>query len=95
MMIQPPTHDRPTTAGHLPDDCCAATERPEPAERDARWLRAARQARTLSWFSLAWMTGEGVLGLAAGVAANTPGTTPGMLAEIYPDGPPARPPELE
>ena len=71
MMIQPPTHDRPTTAGQLPDDCCAATERPEPAERDARWLRAARQARTLSWFSLAWMTGEGVLGLAAGVAANS------------------------
>ena len=67
-MIQPPTHDRPTTANQLPDDCCAAPERPE---RDARWLRSARQARTLSWFSLAWMTGEGVLGLAAGVAANS------------------------
>jgi len=70
-MIQPPAHDRPTTAGHLPDDCFAAPERPEPAERDARWLRSARQARTLSWFSLVWMTGEGVLGLAAGVAANS------------------------
>jgi divalent metal cation (Fe/Co/Zn/Cd) transporter len=39
--------------------------------RDARWLNAARQAQTLSWFSLAWMTGEGVLGLVAGVAANS------------------------
>jgi len=39
--------------------------------RDARWLNAARQARALSWFSLAWMTGEGVLGLVAGVAANS------------------------
>jgi hypothetical protein len=34
-------------------------------------LGGARRARTLSWFSLAWMTGEGVLGLVAGVAANS------------------------
>jgi divalent metal cation (Fe/Co/Zn/Cd) transporter len=34
-------------------------------------MRAARRARALSWFSLAWMTGEGVLGLTAGVAANS------------------------
>ncbi|MHB8186464.1 MAG: cation transporter [Dermatophilaceae bacterium] len=39
--------------------------------RDAGWLRAARRAKTLAWFSLAWMTGEGVLGLVAGVAANS------------------------
>jgi divalent metal cation (Fe/Co/Zn/Cd) transporter len=30
-----------------------------------------RRARALSWFSLAWMTGEGILGLSAGVAANS------------------------
>ena len=44
---------------------------PTQTERDARWLRAARQARALAWFSLAWMTGEGVLGLIAGIAANS------------------------
>lgn len=44
----------------------------EPARRrpgGAQWLRAARRVRLLSWFSLIWMTGEGVLGLLAGVAA--------------------------
>jgi len=38
---------------------------------DARWLRAARQARLLSWFSLAWMTAEGTFGIAAGIAAGS------------------------
>jgi len=73
---QPPTQDTPTldpaaAAGRLPDDCCAAPKKSGQPERDAGWLRASRQARTLSWFSLAWMTGEGVLGLVAGVAANS------------------------
>ena len=36
---------------------------PTQTDRDARWLRAARQAKALAWFSLAWKTGEGVLGL--------------------------------
>ena len=44
---------------------------PTQTERDARWLRAARQAKVLAWFSLAWMTGEGVLGLIAGITANS------------------------
>ncbi|GLY88362.1 cation transporter [Actinoallomurus iriomotensis] len=54
------------------DDCCshAATERPAP---DPNWLRAARQARTLSWISLAWMTIEGAVGLFAGVVAGSAG----------------------
>lgn len=39
--------------------------------RDARWLRAARWARLLSWVSLAWMTGEGILGLVAGLEAGS------------------------
>jgi divalent metal cation (Fe/Co/Zn/Cd) transporter len=33
------------------------------------WQRAARRARWLSWFSLLWMTGEGVIGLIAGLQA--------------------------
>jgi divalent metal cation (Fe/Co/Zn/Cd) transporter len=84
-MTQPPARDRfaptPVTAtGDLADDRCAALdrpdrpdrpERPERPEHDAGWQRAARQARTLSWFSLGWMTAEGVVGLAAGVAANS------------------------
>ena len=44
---------------------------PTQTERDARWLRAAGQAKALAWFSLAWMTGEGVLGLIAGITANS------------------------
>jgi divalent metal cation (Fe/Co/Zn/Cd) transporter len=40
------------------------------SRRDDSWLRDARRARTLSWFSLAWMTVEGVVGLIAGLDAN-------------------------
>ncbi len=35
------------------------------------WQRAARRARQLSWASLAWMTLEGVVGLAAGLEADS------------------------
>ena len=44
--------------------CARAQARPE---RGPGWHRAARAARWLSWFSLAWMSAEGALGLAAGV----------------------------
>ena len=78
-MTQPPardrlTHGRPTTVGRPPDDCRVASERPERADRPEHgdgWLRAAMQARALSWLSLAWMTAEGVLGLVAGAVANS------------------------
>lgn len=39
--------------------------------RDAGWLRAARQARWLSYVSLVWMLAEGVLGIIAGVQAHS------------------------
>lgn len=39
--------------------------------RDGAWLRAARQARVLSWVSLGWMTLEGLAGLVAGLDANS------------------------
>jgi divalent metal cation (Fe/Co/Zn/Cd) transporter len=42
-----------------------------PARRHARWLSAARQARRLSWLSLAWMSVEGIVGLLAGFEANS------------------------
>jgi divalent metal cation (Fe/Co/Zn/Cd) transporter len=40
-------------------------------QRDAGWLRAAQWARWLAWASLAWMTVEGALGLAAGFQAGS------------------------
>jgi divalent metal cation (Fe/Co/Zn/Cd) transporter len=39
--------------------------------RDAGWYRAAKQARLLSWASLAWMSVEGIVGLLAGFEANS------------------------
>lgn len=49
-----------------------ATPAPPPvADRDERWLHAARRARQLSWASLVWMTIEGVVGLVAGFEANS------------------------
>jgi divalent metal cation (Fe/Co/Zn/Cd) transporter len=39
--------------------------------RDARWRRAAQQARWLAWASLAWMCAEGGIGLWQGLAAGS------------------------
>lgn len=41
------------------------------AVHDAGWLRAARLARWLAWASVAWMTVEGAVGLAAGLMAGS------------------------
>jgi len=38
---------------------------------DQSWELAARRARALSWVSLVWMTGEGLLGLIAGLQAQS------------------------
>jgi divalent metal cation (Fe/Co/Zn/Cd) transporter len=40
-------------------------------QRDARWHQAARRARQLSWASLAWMTVEGGVAIAAGLVAGS------------------------
>ena len=39
--------------------------------RSAEWHEAARKARLLSWVSLVWMGAEGVIALAAGIAAGS------------------------
>ena len=65
---QSPSTQLPIGAEQLQDDCCAAATTANP---DPGWLRAARRAKMLSWFSLAWMSGEGILGLSAGLAANS------------------------
>ena len=62
-----PNPEVSAVADGQPDDCCAPSE----GAGDERWLKAAQHAKTLAWFSLAWMTGEGVLGLVAGIAANS------------------------
>lgn len=63
-----------TETGGLGDECGDGCCPPAPIHRvqhDDVWRRAAGQARALSWFSLAWMTCEGVLGLIAGAAAGS------------------------
>jgi divalent metal cation (Fe/Co/Zn/Cd) transporter len=50
-----------------------APPRHDPPRRDEAWLRAAAQARALSWFSLVWMLAEGVVGLVAGFEAGSIG----------------------
>lgn len=40
-------------------------------ERDAAWQSGARLAVVLAWFSLVWMTAEGVIGLGAGLGAGS------------------------
>ncbi len=50
------------------------TTRPSPpAVRGTAWLEAARRARMLAWVSLAWMSIEGVAGVAAGLQARSLG----------------------
>lgn len=70
----PPSPASAATAGseaHPCKDDCGRPDNGGPQHKDAGWLRAARRARALSWFSLAWMTGEGVLGLVAGATAGS------------------------
>jgi len=52
------------------DSCCASCKAPG-GSKDKRWLQNARYARWLAWASLAWMTAEGVIGLAAGFGAGS------------------------
>jgi divalent metal cation (Fe/Co/Zn/Cd) transporter len=44
---------------------------PAAPARSPEWHRAARQARLLSWVSLAWMGAEGAIALTAGVMAGS------------------------
>lgn len=55
----------------LPIAAPTPTREPSPQPRDEAWLTAAKRARQLSWASVAWMSVEGVVGLAAGFEANS------------------------
>jgi divalent metal cation (Fe/Co/Zn/Cd) transporter len=77
-MLEHPQTARPGTGALDPESSADADGQPgacctpnETTAHDAGWLRAARHAKALAWFSLAWMTVEGVLGLVAGIAANS------------------------
>ena len=39
--------------------------------RSPEWLRGAKRARQLSWFSLVWMGAEGTIGVATGIVAGS------------------------
>ncbi len=59
----------PLTVGQdCVDECCAPAA---PGTRDAGWHRAARQARLLSWLSLAYMAAEGTIAITAAVIAGS------------------------
>src|SRR5262249_58335355 len=47
---------------------------------DESWLRIAQWTRRLAWASLAWMTMEGAVGLAAGVSAGAIALVGGALS---------------
>ena len=51
--------------------CCDGCGASAAVSSDVRWLAQARYARWLAWASLAWMTAEGGVGLAAGIAAGS------------------------
>jgi divalent metal cation (Fe/Co/Zn/Cd) transporter len=60
----------PGTPLELPTVAETGSRSSRAPRRDERWIRAARQARALSWASLAWMTIEGIVGVIAGLDAD-------------------------
>jgi divalent metal cation (Fe/Co/Zn/Cd) transporter len=58
--------DFPANKAAVDDHACCEAAPPARAP-EARWLRAARRARWLSWASLAWMLTEGAIGLWQGL----------------------------
>jgi divalent metal cation (Fe/Co/Zn/Cd) transporter len=51
--------------------CCKSCSVATATSPNEQWLARARYARWLAWASLAWMTAEGGVGLAAGIAAGS------------------------
>ena len=54
----------------LPTVTVPASQSSAPAEGE-RWLKLARRAKWLSWFSLVWMGGEGAVAILAGIVAGS------------------------
>lgn len=51
--------------------CDGCQDEATPVERDATWHAAARRAKALSWFSLAYMAAEGAVAITAAVLAGS------------------------
>ncbi|GLY66672.1 cation transporter [Amycolatopsis taiwanensis] len=68
--VEHPNDSATLTGEHLEDGCACATTG-EPVQRDAGWHRAARQARLLSWLSLAYMAAEGTVAIVAALLAGS------------------------
>lgn len=83
-MVQPSLggSDRSPAAGSPHADDCGTHDAAARSAPDASWLRAARRARALSWLSLVWMSVEGVVGLAAGIAAGSVGLLGWALSSV-------------
>lgn len=65
--------DEPLGQGvRAPAQSCAGAQMERSGDtRDADWHRRARRARLLSWFSLAYMCGEGAVALVAAIMAGS------------------------
>ena len=58
-----------TSSDEIP--AASATQRQPAAAPSPEWLRDTTTIRALSWFSLLWMTAEGLVGLVAGIQASS------------------------
>ena len=65
------THQIPYSHGGTGGECAGGRATTSAVTRDASWQHAARQARLLSWLSLAYMSAEGAIAVIAAVIAGS------------------------
>ena len=65
------THQIPYSHGGTGEECAGGRATTSAVTRDASWQHAARQARLLSWLSLAYMSAEGAIAVIAAVIAGS------------------------
>jgi hypothetical protein len=65
------THQTPYSHGGTGEECVGGRATISAVTRDASWQHTARQARLLSWLSLACMSAEGAIAIIAAVIAGS------------------------